>query len=78
MVIANEGIEYHLEKFKKSRKDQIALLLLVLLYILSLFVEEPYSFIIGFIMVIIFFKYIFKYSFLLLDIFAGRTRGKIK
>ena len=43
---AKPALEYHFSKFEKSRKDQNAVWLFIVLYIVSLFVVSPISLII--------------------------------
>lgn len=76
---AKPALEYHFSKFEKSKKDQIALLSFFVLYIINLFVDQPYSFIIFIVMAVIFFRYLFKYLFILIDIFAaGSSKERLK
>jgi len=73
---AKPALEYHFSTFEKTKKDQIALAIFIVLYLINLFVGMPYSIILLIIMIIIFFKFLFKYLFIFIDIFAARTSEK--
>ncbi|MDP3765402.1 MAG: hypothetical protein Q8R04_02725 [Nanoarchaeota archaeon] len=73
---AKPALEYHFSTFEKSKKDQVALVMFILLYSIKQIVSGTFSILIWAAIIIIFFKYLWKYVFILLDIFAAATSEK--